>query len=786
MKKIYQSSLFLGVLLWLLVASCSQVRVDGELIPYLGDGDGDEMVAVEVSFPQRVLVSEQALRAGTFAAQDYEQALQQSHLFFYVFSDQAGQPDRLLRVEPVRELAAGTPEVGVTGKVFFRNVGTLHVVPTANLKLTAEERDALLGVDFATFSKVMITQLGGEPNWFPMAGEPVKVDTQQLEGATLSFTLERLTARIDLVNETSEEQGGRFELTGARLIENNIDRSFLIKNQTPPLICGEQGALALSTRTWVERDATVNSDPDQMFQQLYAYENEANQLKIEVKGTFEGRPAEFVLNFEPKIVRNTRYLVQIRNVKKTDVPFIDPDDPMSIVPYITVLDWEEGGNVTFTPEVDRSVPVITAVAHQDDLGQVSTYTQQDDLNTLQSIELTKPDAFYTDITLLTEGAEPMILLTKVDAPWIEIEEVEVNVDNKGMRSQKYRLHFGANADLYPRTALLEIQNRYVPNKISPKTIAIKQSAAATSPNPLAYWANANVDELNTFAAVVTEENVDKPEVFGKLYQWGRNVPFDYEDTAIQRVTTKSNGNDELLWDRSKFICVLGDPHSWLSAKVGSLDPWTSIVAMASNAPAWYKGTNDGDPSPIGYRLPTKLEQQALFPLYEAGVQINFLGEGHLVTKTETCVVHGKDVIGKQYNAKYYSPTKNVIYALKMIDEEGHNITALKYEYRGVKGLKMTSRYLGVKGKDVKIQDISNAEYWKQNAGSDVIRLFPSVGFYSAFPSINDFEERSSSYFWGLDAAAYNVGWRVGFNDRKVYVHGEISRAYGYSIRPVRK
>lgn len=785
MKKIYQRSLFLGVLLWLLVASCSQVRVDGELIPYLGDGDGDEMVAVEVSFPQRVLVSEQALRAGTFAAQDYEQALQQSHLFFYVFSDQAGQPDRLLRVEPVRELAAGTPEVGVTGKVFFRNVGTLHVVPTANLKLTAEERDALIGVDFATFSKVMITQLVGEPNWFPMAGEPVKVDTQQLEGATLSFTLERLTARIDLINETSEEQGGRFELTGARLIENNIDRSFLIKNQTPPLICGEQGAVAISTRTWVERDATVNSDPDQMFQQLYTYENEANQLKIEVKGTFEGRPAEFVLNFEPKIVRNTRYLVQIRNVKKTDVPFIDPDDPMSIVPYITVLDWEEGGNVTLTPEVDRSVPVITAVAHQDDLGQVSTYTQQDDLNTLQSIELTKPDAFYTDITLLTEGAEPMILLTKVDAPWIEIEEVEVNVDNKGMRSQKYRLHFGANADLYPRTALLEIQNRYVPNKISPKTIAIKQSAAATSPNPLAYWANANVDELNTFATVVTEENVDKPEVFGKLYQWGRNVPFDYEDTAIQRVTTKSNGNDELLWDRSKFIYTLGAPNSWFSLSDVEVENWNDFVALATNAPAWYKGSNAGDPSPIGYRLPTYHEICAVFPYYDYAKTINFYGENRLVTVNEQCTKHGYDESPKQYSSQYYTPTKNVIYGLKLIDGEGKDITAYRWEYRGLRGLKVTARHLGDKGKNIGVKDISTEAYWRHDAGSDVVRLFPATNMFSY--NLDIVPIGRMCYYWSSSLGSQlPSACHMGFGNNTAYFFSSSSVSFACPLRPVRK
>lgn len=782
--------------LMLALGSCTMEREGDRPLQY-----GESQV-LSVSFPGRTLAggATRSLRAGTIAAADYEKSLQKDHIFFYVFEDEGGQPGRLKRIEPVTELAAGDVETGVTGKVFFRDAGTLHVVPTANLRLTKEEQDALLGKTFAEVSKTLITQLAGEPDWFPMAGEPVKVETATLgtSAGSLRFDLERLTARIDLVNETSTANGGRFEITGARLISatrseagktiwvgGDIDRSFLMKGQTPALKVGDPtyGAVALDARMWVDRDPVKNTNPDEMKMQLYTYENEPGELVIEVKGTFEGKPAEFTLQFPPAVKRNTLYRVALRNPKTTDVPIVDPNNP-TIEPAIRAIDWEEGGVSTLEPTQDTTKPVITFFDASTATGaaapatHTATYTTGTEIGTIRSVSLKDDKAYTMKLTLKSKGAEPMVLVTKADVPWISVAPLGKAVISSEGLEQSYIVTFGKNVDLYSRSAVLEVQNRYFPDKVTPRTIQVTQPAAATSMNQLAYLANANVDELNRFAAVVTEDNVASPEARGKLYQWGRNVPFPYEETGIAVVTTKSNGNDDLLWDKTKYIISEGYPQIWFSFPIKNGDTWLGIVSKATDAPSWYKGTNGGDPSPVGYKLPMRAEMSAMFPIK----MVNPNGNFSLMNVNETCQPHGVTAPA-DFTADYFSTEKNVIYALKMKGGDNSRITAFRYEYRGVKGLKVTARHLGAAAAALDVKSIANKAYWATNAGSDVVRLLPLQGTRSWFDGRYGSASRGRGYYLGADyyftsPLSVSQGYMGIFSNKGV--------TSGNSIRPVRK
>lgn len=732
---IKQYSIWLLVGLVTLLASCSKELQRGEQPQQstnLGDG-----VALTVCFPQRTLVGSpsatpsKSLRGSTIGAQEYEQSLQEEAIFFLLFEDNgAGQIGRLKRVEQVKELSNGLPENGVTGKLYIRDSGVFYVLPTANIRWSNADRDKLLGLSFEEVSKYIVKQPAGEHHWFPMAGEPVKVDASTLGSSPLNFYLERLSVRIDLVNETSDDKGGRFELTGARLRKGNIDRSFLVKGQVPALTIGDPTYAAgeIETNNWIERDGTINSDPNHMCMQLYTYENVENTLYIEVKGTFKGEKAEFTLPFRPAPKRNTLYRVALRNTKTTDVPIEDPTQPL-VEPGITVLDWTEGGVATLSPEQDKSQPVIVSMEPATDATKHEVIlATADDINTLQAIKLTSPERYQVRLKLHSKGTEPMLLVHNVDIPWVSVEPIgKAQISTEGLM-QEYLISFGANADLFPRTAELEIQNRYYPNKITPCLIQITQAGTTDTKNQLAYWAKANVDELNTFATEVTERNYNSLDVIGKFYQWGRNVAFPYTyGGQLEYTTTKPSYNDPLVWDK-KIIKISGLPDHWSREPLQEGDTWTSIVAKAASAPAWYKGTNDGDPSPNGYRLPTYGEVCLLFPTDILASKDVFGKSLSYTSDLYNCSVRGESNM-VEVRDKYFSDGQGTIYALKLMSNDHKYLTAFRYEMKHF-ALKVCAVYIGEAGATLGIEDIAKASFWDSNIDNVVVRYFPVRGFYS--------------------------------------------------------
>jgi hypothetical protein len=569
----------------------------------------------------------------------------------------------------------------------------------------------------------LVTQPAGTPNAFAMASEPLEVTIPDPQSGTpapsLSFLLERLSARIDIENLTTADGGGEFVLTGARLRLGDIDRSYLIKGQDPALTAGTDGAVHLPGIEWTENQG-VSDDMKKMYAQLYTYENVANTLVVQVKGTFKGVPAQFDLPFGDKAVkRNTRYLVRVNNFTGNRVDF-----------DIVVADWNEGGEVPFKPGTDATQPTVVAIAASDANGDPATqahtltYSSGTDPDNVTAIALDNPTLYYTKITVESPSMESMILVNRAEVPWLTVQELGQSKIVGGILRQEFLVTFGGTNDRYPRAAQLEIQNKFVPDKINPKLINVTQPGNAASTMLLARLSNANVGNLNQFATAITLDNVASDEVMGKYYQWGRNIPFDYANPTVSN--TRVDANDPAVWGND-FITPTTEPYNWLNNAVAD-DTWTTLVAKATSAPAGYTGTNGGDPCPNGWRLPENGEYFAMLPP-RMWNEINFNGNVSKKDHAEQITIGGATT---DYTADYYSTTKNVIYALKMKGADNAQLTAYRYEYRGHQGVWVIARHLGAAGTTVTVEEIAVDSYWASNASGDVIRYFPSAGLISLY------------------------------------------------------
>lgn len=664
--------------------------------------------AIEITFPGRTLAP--ITYAGTYPADVTEKALSNARV--YVFSDNNGQPDKLLQTEVLTLTAGGDSEVGVKGKFYMRQDGVLHLLATANLSLTKKEIERLEGKTFKEVSKALITQDAGKANFFPMcATAPVKVTIPDVNSNSprpkVSFILERLSARIDIENLTTAKNG-EFVLTGARL-RQSINQSYLVKGQTPELYCDDNlGSSALAIGPFVTNKG-VSGDMKKMYMQLYTYENKENQLIVDVQGTYKGQKADFSIPFTGrKVKRNTRYIVQLRNA-----------EDLSHVTFniVEVKDWDEGGVSTLKPGADAAIPTVTSIAATNDKGTAvaAHHTANNaEVNKVTSIKVETPEAYYLKVNVESWSVESRILLKKAEYPWISVSELGKANISGGKLQQTFLVKIGKNVDLYDRSAVLEVQNAYAPNKVAPKLITLTQKAATTSLNPVAYVAKAYVTDLNTFGPVVTDDNFGQNNL-GKRYQWGRNKT----DLTGGEEKASMQPTDARLWNSNKVF--FGDNIYMYNSALPSVKSWKEAIAKSTNAPASYIGNNDGDPSPKGWHLPTLEEAMviAYFPNSFAETQNFFSGAVNAQNIKETVKFH-EEKAPLAITSDYYSTKKNVAYALRFKGANNKYLTAFKYTYR-YPGVIIQTRYLGKEGASVKVQDIANENYWNQDAGSDVVR-----------------------------------------------------------------
>lgn len=697
--------------------------------------------AIEITFPGRTLAP--ITYAGTYPADVTEKALSNARV--YVFSDNNGQPDKLLQTEVLTLTAGGDSEGGVKGKFYMRRDGVLHLLATANLSLTKKEIERLEGRTFQEVSKTLITQEAGKANFFPMcATAPVKVTIPDVNSNStrpkVSFTLERLSARIDIENLTTAKNG-EFVLTGARF-RQSINQSYLVKGQTPELYYDDNlGSASLAAGPFVTNKG-VGGDMKKMYMQLYTYENTANQLIVEVQGLYKGQKADFAIPFTGrKVKRNTRYIVQLRNA-----------DDISHVTFniVEVKDWDEGGVSTLKPGTDAAMPTVTSIAATNDKGNavaVQHTANNAEANKVTSIAVNTPEAYYLKVNVESPAMESRILINKAEYPWISISELGNATISGGKLQQTFLVKIGKNVDLYDRSAVLEVQNAYAPNKVTPKLITLTQKAATTSLNPVAWIAKAFVTDLNKFGPVVTDDNFGQDNL-GKFYQWGRNKT----DLTGGNEKASMQATDTRLWSSNKVF--LGDNINMYNSDLVSVKSWKEAIAKSTNAPASYKGNNDGDPSPKGWHLPTLYEAMVIAcRLWTFEGSTNFFsGAVNAQNVKETVKFHGENA-PLAVTSDYYSTEKNVLYALRFKGANNKYLTAFKFTYRYL-GVVVQTRYLGEKGVSVKVEDIANENYWDQPASSDVVRYIKG-NFWTSYKGEGSFRMgHVYSSFKGLSVDDY--------------------------------
>ena len=689
------------------------------------------------------------------------------------FSDKNGQPDILLN-RAIVTLSSGDTEQGVVGKFVLKHTGKVHLVAVANLDFVPDEWKNLDGKNFQEIAKKLVKQPAGVADAFAMSSEPVPVEVPtsgKVDG--LTFHLIRLAVRVDVINQTTEEKG-LFVMTGARLRGFN-QNSYLLDNKNAKApndgfqyISPNETDSKDPASTLINGNYKETQDPLKL-DKLYTYEDAPNRLHVEVKGTYKGVPAEFMIPFgDIQIDRNTCYLVILKNLA-------DPADME--VEIVSVKDWQEGDLSKYKPSVDAEIPTLVKVDAVDKGGKVINANHSlntSDLSKLNSISVNTPSEYRLQLTVNSKETDPRVILYKYDAPWLSVNHDGRIPKADGTFEHKFTLTLGQNADLFDRSIIVELQNSYLPDRTAPIRYTITQKGAATSTNPLAWMATSNVSSLNKFAPSFGIGGDVTLESMGKLYQSGRNMPFDLREypKTLEKISHKALK----VWTSQTWY---GDGTSWAIMPINPesgyreyvFRDWISYInaAKEAGAPASYVGSNGGDPSPVGFHLGSNEELASIVPMTHSitlqgdrDLLLNFKGDVNQRSIPEKGILLKGKVVSEGLTSDFFSNQRGVVYAVRFKSESNEFTTYYKYEILNYIPnvdivMKVTVRYDGGNSKPASIGEVSKASFWENNAGSDVVRYFPSGykgsndklygGYY--FGNKGLFEAVGPSYVVGL-------------------------------------
>lgn len=757
-----------------LLASCSNDGIIDNNTPI--DSVPEGAVAFNVSLPGRTF--EPATYAGTFAAEVAEKSL--SEVRIYVFDNTTtNKPGKLVATEKVTSVGTGNTEAGVTGKFYMRHLlgSPAHLVAAANLALTADEANALIGIPFEKFSGLLITQSPSTANKFPMVSEPLKVTVPKTGATTpanITFLLERLAVRIDIKNETNNTGTNKeFVVEEARTKVGSLSQSYLIKGQTPVLAKNDAlGTKEVGIKKWITNNA---SNKKEMFAKVYTYENGNTNFVLEVRGKIDNKPAAFEIPFGKKLVRNTRYLVKIQNAGLGNLVKFD----------VEVVDWKDGGNVIVgSDSYAATKPLVKSVVVANSTGVaggVKAHTEVSAGGTVNSITLTKRDAYHTRV-LVTSDVESKITVTGAMVPWVTVKEVALTPEEEAANfgAKAYHIAFAKNDDTYDRTATLVVEPKDNTEAGKRQNVTVTQKGAtyAEAVNPLGLFSNALLNGVKTFAPAVTEENAHLTPTHGKLFQWGKNTPIDFN--SLQHVADQIPTNSPLLKTPVANRAYGKGKPNWTTETFTTTTTWESIV-MKSNAGDAYTGTNSvkkGDPSPEGWKIPTNREGLVLVPGNETAQFTD--GIQRLNRKLDNVVIKGNSP--KSYINDFLNKD-GIIYAIKQKATTGSDntyLTAYRYEWTN-RRLKIVARHLGEAGKATTINQVANEAWWNDvtKSGSDVIRLLPVTNH---FTPTNTYNNSVTIWFNSISNNNSPLSFVVNENDAKIF---SSSASNGYSILPIR-
>ena len=441
----------------------------------------------------------------------------------------------------------------------------------------------------------------------------------------------------------------------------------------------------------------------------------------------------------------------------------------------------------------------------------SSYAAYEGFNFLPAEAVTKADPNLVEqitipfwrqrieFTFTCEGSDMEVVLAggsgDLSGSWIDVERSDVDFDSSvtaGVYTRTFRLSFEANDLPDEQFRELTLRFRNTTDVTVYKEIKVRQIYL---PNMLSRYSKANVAELNTFGAEITEDNFYTltGSQRGYYYQLGRNLPLKDGGTYAADVTQINWSNADLLWTDNKFLT--SDP-LYLDQKAE--DTWSDFVKKAANAgasnnyigmnmnpSAVYPGeTPYGDPCPPGWHLPSKPEHYA-FAIGTKGTGSNdlyrFSGTygpynvnegrvGGLAVRDRSGVRW--DYWHKDYSRASYKSTGSFtngdnetiryskfkpIYAVKFISADNYDVYenalkgAFKYEILDNSGnyyLKITYRHLGEYSEIINANDILSDSFWQEANVEYYSSILPLYGYFGG----------------GTVAAAYNNSYGYYFSN----------------------
>lgn len=272
-----------------------------------------------------------------------------------------------------------------------------------------------------------------------------------------------------------------------------------------------------------------------------------------------------------------------------------------------------------------------------------------------------------------------------------------------------------------------------------------QLCGQTPTNPLSLLSEHNLIGVNQFWESTDQEEKD----FGRLFQFGRNISFDYFTyyDAATRKTTEGNitPNNPAVWSDAFLIRPEGiKTYDW--NKDGKTDDsWTSIVNAAQNAPKSYKGDNNGDPCPQGYHMPLLKEMNAFFPTNFSSGTYN---GNNIESKLETEIIKLGN-IEKEYEATYISPKVNELIGIKFIDKGNKLRTAFRWQWIDY-GIEIKARLIGDNQKYPDLTSIvEDSQFWEND---DVVTRMIAASGHISYSYATSSQRREDIYLWTAESS----------------------------------
>lgn len=491
-----------------------------------------------------------------------------------------------------------------------------------------------------------------------MLGTVEKNDLKEGEAAEVNFKMDRLVARVDVVNEAFNANAAKgFRLKSAQVL-NGKSQSALLPDMTSSIeVVDEMLAKTMVVGYNVSNGVEANDD-DIVYQRLdtlYMYENAntTNATAIQINGTFNGTPVAQRVEFMKEdpatgvktqlpIGRNNLYTIKIR-----------PSQDSTTVSFgIEVEDWTNAEGDTITIEPKKEAPVLK------DLKGTLTSAVIDGKRI--DIDVANVADLAGTVTFTAEGNQDSQVTVKYvgrsGAAWLDDQDAVKQGDLQGFTKaspilkreytidlSKAATELSSNATV-PSDALVLIQNAnaaticdtiricfrpdYDKNILGAKPVLMKGNDGKEY-----FWAPVNVGAKNANNKAVTTANTDITADVGQLFQWGRKYGFaatnDATKTATDTTGIETKGRpvrDDLnkmsKWD-GKFIYSTSDlKYNWLQINGdGNANPEAEGMVKG----AWYQqlwNANEGkdnagvvktttDPCPQGWRVPTQAEWIAI-------------------------------------------------------------------------------------------------------------------------------------------------------------------------------